>query len=222
MKLIRLIPLALSLTVAGGSLGAQAKADPDIAAAQGKDPMPAGWTMRLDRAGASKATLRFVTEGQAMHVTSGPAAIYWDPKSTVTGPFTAEVTLTQLKKPAHPEAYGIIWGGKNLDADNQEYFYLIVRGDGKYSIKHRAGAETHELAPWTDFAGVAKEDAAGKAKTTLKVEATPTGTKLFANGQLIKELKDVTAGPAGNGIVGVRVNHNLDVLVEGFSVPGKK
>lgn len=215
MKLTRMIPLALALTLAGSAMQAQAANDPDVAAAQGKDPMPAGWTMRLDRANANKSTLRFVDMGPGMHVTSGPAAIYWDPKNTTSGPFTAEVTFSQTKKPTHPEAFGLIWGGKNLEAENQEYFYLIVRGDGKYMVKHRAGTETHELAPWTEHAGVAKEDAAGKAKTTLKVESTAAGTKLYANGQLIKELP---ADASNSGIVGLRVNHNLDVHIDGFSV----
>lgn len=217
MKVTRFIPLALALALSlvAGSAGAQSN-DPDVAAAQGKDPMPSGWQMRLDRPAASKATLRFVDMGPGMHVTSGPAAIYWHPTRTVSGAFVADVSMTQMKKPTHPEAYGIIWGGKNLDEANQEYFYLIVRGDGKYMVKHRAGAETHVIAPWTDHAAVAKEDAAGKAKNTLKVESTDAGTKLYANGQLLREIPR-SAGSA-DGIVGLRVNHNLDVHIDGFTV----
>jgi len=218
MKISRLIPLAFALSLVAASAEAQGN-DPDVAAAQGKDPMPAGWMMRLDRPTASKATLRFVDMGPGMHVTSGPAAIYWNDKNTASGEFTAEVSLTQMKKPTHPEAYGIIWGGKNLDAPNQEYFYLIVRGDGKYMVKHRAGTETHEIAPWTEHAALIKEDAAGKSKNTLKVEASATGTKLYANGQLIKEVP-ASAGSA-DGIVGLRVNHNLDVHLDVLKVAKK-
>ncbi len=207
-----------ALALFAGTAGAQASNDPDVASAQGKDPVPAGWSMRLDRPTASKAALRFVNMGPGLHVTSGPAAIYWNPANTAAGNFTAEVTYTQMKKPTHAEAFGIIWAAKALDGDAQDYMYFIVRGDGKYMIKHRAGAETHEIAPWTEHAGVAKEDAAGKAKTTLRLEVSATGTKLFANGQLIRELPRSGMTASTDGIVGLRVNHNLDVHVDGFAV----
>lgn len=208
----------LALALLAGTAGAQASNDPDVASAQGKDPLPAGWTMRLDRPTASKATLRFVNMGQGMHVTSGPAAIYWNTANATSGPFTAEVTYTQMKKPTHAEAFGIIWAGKDLDGEKQDYMYFIVRGDGKYMIKHRAGAEVHEIAAWTEHAAVAKEDAAGKAKNTLKVEVTATATKLYANGQLIRELPRTGMAANTDGVVGLRVNHNLDVHIDGFVV----
>lgn len=218
MKKVLLFPLVFALLMVAVPAGAQANTDPDVASAQGNDPMPAGWSMRLDKPTASKATLRFVTMGPGLHVTSGPAAIYWNAVNTMSGPFTAEVTFTQTKAPTHAEAFGIIWAGKNLDAENQDYMYFIVRGDGKYMIKHRAGTVTHEIAPWTEHAGVAKQNAAGSAKTTLKVEATATGTKLYANGELVTELPLSGMTASTNGIVGLRVNHNLDVHVSGFSV----
>lgn len=209
----RVASLALALALAAGSLGAQG-ADPDKPAAQGGKTMPAGWEMRLDRATADKSTLSFSASGPAMRVTSGPAAIYWNAKNAASGPFSAEASFTQLKKPSHAEAFGLIWGGKELLADRQEYYYLIVRGDGKYMVKHRAGAETHELVPWTEHPAIIKEDAAGVSKNVLKVESSPVGAKLYANGQLLKELP----GAGANGIVGVRVNHNLDVEITGFRV----
>jgi hypothetical protein len=216
----RLVPRTLLLALAAaialpGSAAAQA-ADPDIAKRQGDRPTPAGWTTRLDRANADKSTLTFAMEGaRAMRITTGPSAIFWDAKNASQGPFALGATFHQLRKPAHPEAYGLIWGGTDLESDRQAYYYLIVRGDGKYMVKHRAGAETHELVPWTEHAALVKEDAEGKATNALRVQATAAGVRLFANGQLLRELP---ADATGDGVAGIRVNHNLDVTVEGFGL----
>ncbi|MHB1298557.1 MAG: hypothetical protein ACYC0B_08530 [Gemmatimonadaceae bacterium] len=209
----RVASLALAIALVAGTIGAQG-ADPDKPAAQGNKSLPAGWEMRLDRANADKSTLQFSMAGPAMRVTSGPAAIYWNAKNATTGPFGVEAGFVQRKKPAHAEAFGLIWGGKALSADGQQYYYLIVRGDGKYMVKRRAGTETHELVPWTEHAAITKEDASGVSRNLLKVESSGTGAKLYANGRLLKELP----GAAATGIVGVRVNHNLDVEITGFRV----
>ena len=91
-------------------------------------------------------------------------------------------------------------------------------------VKHRAGAEVHEIAPWTDAEGVSKEDANGSATTTLRVEVTETSSKLYANGKLAYTLDVGSANGGTDGLVGFRINHNLDVHVGGFAVdvPVKK
>lgn len=211
--------LALALTA--GALGAQNN-DPDVAAQPPNAPRPAGWDMRLDRANASASDIAFTTMGNGMHVTAGPAAIYWNPSRNAKGSYTAEVTFTQMKAPTHAEAYGIIWGAKNLNAPNQDYLYFVIRKDGKYLVKHRAGDATHNVVAWTDHSAIVKEGADGKAKNTLKVEVTDASSKLYANGQLVTEIprQGMTAGT--DGIVGLRVNHNLDVHIEGFTVTAKQ
>src|SRR2546423_6569802 len=111
--------------------------DPDKKAEGGK--LPAGWSGRTDKATAKLEDAKFVAMGSGYHVTSGPAAIYW--KDRVTGPFTASATLTQTKAPTHPEAYGVFFMGNRLDTPDQTYAYLVVRGDGKFMVRHRAGSE---------------------------------------------------------------------------------
>jgi hypothetical protein len=214
MRLTRIVPLVLTLALAGADVGAQAANDPDVAAKK-TGAAPAGWEMRFDRPDADASGINFTAAGNGLRVTTGPAAVLWNAKNVSSGPFALEATFTQVRKPTHPEAYGLVWGGENLKADNQSYYYLIVRGDGKYMVKHRAGAETHELVPWTDHAAIVKEGADGKATNTLRVEATASGVKLLANGQLLRQL---AADATEDGIAGVRVNHNLDVAIDGFAV----
>ena len=194
--------------------------DPDVKAGGGA--LPAGWMGRTDRPTAKIEDAKFVTMGPGFHVTSGPAAIYWRSANTVSGPFTATATFTQTKAPTHPEAYGIFFLGKDLQAANQSYAYLLVRGDGKVMVKHRAGSEVHTILDWTENAAVHKQDANGKATNTLTVDATKADSvRLLVNGAEVAALPGSHAGST-DGIVGLRVNHNLDVHIGEFTVTPKR
>jgi len=194
--------------------------DPDIKANGGA--LPTGWMGRTDRPTAKIEDAKFVTMGPGFHVTSGPAAIYWRDANTTTGPFTASATFTQTKAPMHPEAYGIFFMGKSLQGADQNYAYFLVRGDGKVMVKHRAGSEVHTILDWTENAAVHKQDANGKATNTLTVDATKADSvRLLVNGAEVGALPTSHLGST-NGIVGLRVNHNLDVHIADFSVTPKK
>ncbi|MEO6525413.1 MAG: hypothetical protein ABIP93_02180 [Gemmatimonadaceae bacterium] len=209
------------LVLASAPLSAQADKDPTHKVA-GKTPLPAGWSGRTDRPNDKLSDAKFVTMGSGFHVTSGPAAIYWNAHHTAAGPFVATASLTQTKAPMHPEAYGIIFMGKKLDAADQSYMYFIVRQDGKFMVNHRAGAEVHKLVPWTDHAAVHKADAAGKATNALTVDASKADSvRLLVNGTQVHALPANQFGGT-DGLVGLRVNHNLDVHVGEFSLTPKK
>jgi hypothetical protein len=179
--------------------------------------LPAGWAMRLDNAKADPAKVRFEPMGSAseLHATTGPAAIFWQ-TTPLAGNYRYSVTFTQTKAPAHPEAYGIFIGGKNLDKDNQDYGYLVIRGDGKYMIKHRAGAEVHTIVDWTDLPALKKQDDAGKATNTVAFEVSGGFVKALVNGEEVKRWEK--AYWSGDGLAGLRVNHQLDVHISGPTV----
>jgi hypothetical protein len=212
---------ALSLLVlAATPLTAQMKHDDPDKKAQGGE-LPAGWTGRTDRENTKLADAKFVTMGTGYHVTSGPAAIYWKEANTVSGPFTASATFTQTKAPTHPEAYGLFFMGKNLLTPNQNYAYLLVRGDGKVMVKHRAGKDVHTIMDWTENAAVNKQDANGKATNMLGVDASrPDSVRLLVNGTQVAAMPGSHVGST-DGVVGLRVNHNLDVHVADFAVTPK-
>jgi hypothetical protein len=213
---------ALSLlALAAAPLAAQMKnSDPDRKADGGA--LPAGWTGRTDRDNAKLSDAKFVAMGKGYQVTSGPAAIYWRTNNNVTGPFTATATFNQLKAPAHPEAYGVFFMGKSLETPTQNYAYFLVRGDGKFMVKHRAGKDVHTILDWTDNAAVRKQDANGKATNTLTVDASrPDSVRLSVNGAQVAALEGAHLGGT-DGMVGLRVNHNLDVQVADFTIAPKK
>jgi hypothetical protein len=215
---MRKLIVCVALLAAAAPLAAQQQ-DPDRNPAGG-GRLPDGWSARLDRANASLANVQFATMGDGFHATTGPAVILWRPADTATGEYRASATFAQTRAPTHPEAYGLFIGGKNLEGAQQDYMYFLVRGDGKYMVKHRAGdAETHTIVDWTEHAAVRKQDEAGRATNTLTVEAGEFGVRFLANGTQVAEFlrRDV---PYLNtdGLVGLRINHNLDVHVSGFTV----
>jgi len=180
--------------------------------------LPTGWMGRTDRPNTKLSDAKFVTMGAGFHVTSGPAAIYWKDANKVSGPFTASATFAQTKAPMHPEAYGMFFMGTDLQAPSQSYAYLLVRGDGKVMVKRRAGAELHTILDWTENAAVHKADANGKATNMLTVDATkPDSVRLLVNGTQVAALPGSHVGST-NGVVGLRVNHNLDVHISDFTV----
>jgi hypothetical protein len=193
-----------------------AQADPDHPVAGG-GAIPAGWHVRTEpnrQTGqpASLDNVKFTSMGDGLHTTVGPAAIYWRDRDTITGNFHVVAKMTQMKNPAHPEAFGIFIGGKNLADSGQTYTYFLVRPiDGMYSIRRRTSYMTRPTAivEWTASDAVTKADANGSAANELSIQVQGGKAKFMVNG------KEVYSGDAAkldvSGVVGYRVNHNLDV-----------
>jgi len=189
--------------------------DHDMSVAGG-GALPAGWTDRTDK-GPSK-NVKFVTMGSGFHATLGPAVILYRKADKVTKPFHTLATFTQTKAPMHPEGYGLFVGGNALDGKAQRYVYFLVRGDGKYLVKRRDGDKTTTIQDWTESPAVNKADSSGKATNKLEVanKVDPSKLTFGVNGQ------EVWSAPAKDydwkGVVGLRINHNLDVHVDGFAL----
>jgi hypothetical protein len=212
----KLIVTLAALAAAASPLAAQDhQHDPDHAVAGG-GTLPAGWHAHLDRADASLSNVVFVPMGGGFHVTTGPAVILWNPANAVaSGSFTAHATFAQTKAPTHPEAYGMFIAGNNLDGTAPEYLYFLVRGDGKFMVRHRAAnGDLHTIQDWTENAAIHKQNEQGQATNALAVEGGAGGVRFKVNGTQVAEVPQVTS----TGQVGLRVNHNLDVHVSDFGV----
>jgi len=225
---MRMFGLAAALLVASATTVAAQANDPDRLAANGGVKVP-GWTGRVDpqaaARGATIANASFVAAGSGFHITSGPAAIYWNPANSVPGGnYTVSATFTQTKAADHPEAYGIFLGGQNLESANQSYLYFLVRQDGQYLINHRASdTEVHRIVQWTKHDAVKPMDASGRATNALAIVVGPDKLSFQVNGTEVwnvdRSTIDAGGGHSGtSGIVGIRVNHNLDVHVENFGI----
>src|SRR3989442_11899336 len=107
-----------------------AQGDPDRAVAGGGN-FPAGWHVRTEtnrQTGppAPFENVKFSNMGDGLHTTVGPAAIYWRDRDTISPSYHGVAKLSQMKNPAHPEAFGIFIGGKGPPDSGQSYKYLLV------------------------------------------------------------------------------------------------
>jgi hypothetical protein len=192
-------------------------ADPDHAVGGG-GAIPAGWTARADQ-GAGMGNVKVVPMGQGIHVTLGPAIVLYKEKSAGNGPFHTLATFTQTRKAAHAEGYGLFYGGHALDGAGQKYTYFLVRQDGSYLVKRREGDKTAEVTKgWVPSPAVKQLDAKGTATNLLEIDAKRDPGKVVfkVNGQPVYSM-DAKATDV-NGVVGIRVNHNLDLHIDGFDV----
>ena len=179
--------------------------------------LPEGWQARLDRANANVAAIKFATMPPGWHVTAGPSAIYWNSQHMGTGQYEVRSSIVLTKPSAHPEAYGVFFGGRNLDTDDQRYNYFLVRQDGKYLIKHRAGSETHTIVDWTAHPAVNVPDGGGEAANDLTVRVASDSVHFLVNGQRVNAFPRSAIADL-EGQAGLRINHNLDVHVARLEV----
>jgi hypothetical protein len=174
--------------------------------------LPTGWTLRLDRADAAPDEVLFRYHDGTYRVAHGPAGIYYNPSLIAVGNFRAEAVFVQEHELPHPEGYGLLIGGSDLGGDDQRYTYFLVRQDGKFLVRRRAGDRISTVADWTDHAAVA----AGAATNSLAVEAGADSVRFLINGTL------VTAVPRAqlhvDGLVGLRVNNRLTLAVRSLTI----
>jgi hypothetical protein len=215
--------LAFGVMIAPVVLAAQ---DSDKKVTGGGD-LAAGWQMRVDPRAGSGTAPKFVVMGNGFHATSGSRAIYWREADAAKGNYKVEATFTLSKVPAHAEAYGLVFAGKDLKGPAQNYMYFTLGGNGSFLIKHRAGdAESlvHTIADWTPNAVIAKPDASGKTTDKLEVIVGAQKIQYLINGKEVYSMDRAQAvGPgkmlsSTDGIAGIRVSHNLDVHIAGFKI----
>ncbi len=181
--------------------------------------LPAGWKMRFDKTFAGAKDVKVIEDMGVYHFISDPigAAFYYNPKNEEKGQFEIEADFTQLKPSKHPEAYGVFLAGKNLQKLNQYYLYFLVRQDGKYLIKKRIGNNTKLVVGWTANKNVKAENKKGETINKLSVTVGKTDVVFGANGKKVVSLSKKELGST-DGIVGLRINHNLDVTTHGLTI----
>jgi hypothetical protein len=184
---------------------------------------PQGWRERIDKSTNAQdpdgpGPVKFVTMGTGFHVTAPQAAVFWNPANTATGDYTLKGTFTLMKPSGHTNYYGLVFGGSDLEGPNQAYLYFMVAQDGTWLIKHRQGdATTHEVAPKTPSDAVKKPDATGKSVNALEVRVTESKIDYVVNGTVVHSTPKTGMTAKTDGIYGIRINHLLEVHVDGFS-----
>jgi hypothetical protein len=189
-------------------------------AVAGGGVFPAGWSVRPDE-GGTPAGVKFVPMEPGFHLTMGTAAILYRAEDKASSPAHIIVTMHYFPKKGspHEEGFGLFIGGKDLDGPAQRYSYFLVRGDGTFKVKRRNGAATTDVASknWMASDAIPKADpAAASTRYDLSLLIKDGKVSFMVGG------KEVYSGAAKDldtdGIVGLRVNHNLSVHVQDFAI----
>lgn len=185
--------------------------------------VPKGWMLHSDHStdaedpdapGADK----LMPMGSGVHVIAPQAAVFWKTSDTASSNYTLKGTFTLNKSTGYLEYYGLIFGGSNLESPQQQYLYFVITDDGTWLIKRRNGRSAEEVADKTSSPAIKKPDAKGSCTNTLEVRVTPEKVDFVINGTVVKSLPKTGAAAKTDGIYGLRINHHLDVQVDGLGV----
>ena len=205
--MVRTVLLTAAIAMAAAPLAAQA---------------PDGWKVRIDRSTSAQdpddtPELKFATMGKGFHVTGGPAGTFWNPANTGKGDFTATATFQLMKPSGHVNYYGLIFGAADLEGAAQNYIYFLVAQNGTYAIRHRAGDQVHDIQRGPSPA-VRQPGADGRSSNALEVRVAGNTISYVVNGTVVHTTPKSGMTAKTDGVVGIRVNHQLDVHVDGFTV----
>jgi hypothetical protein len=182
---------------------------------------PKGWKLRVDRSTSASdpdaaGAIKFMQMGSMMHAVNPQAAVYWNPSNTASGNYTLKGTFTLMKPSGHTNYYGLVFGGSNLEGANQSYTYFLVAQDGTWLVKKREGDVASDVLPKAPNAAVKKPDASGKSVNALEVRVGADKIDYVVNGTVVQS--SPKTGVKTDGTYGFRVNHMLEVGIEGLAV----
>ena len=233
MRLVHRSAIAIALvTLIPAAASAQAAAQETNRAVAGGGITVPGWTGKID-AGAEKAgetikNAKLAKEGDALHVTTGPAVTYWNPANKASGDYTVKATFTEPKYMSlndHPHPYGIMIGGNDLGTPQESYLYCAAYGNGNFIVRG-FGPEPFQMNGRRGEANAAVHKAAGPGEpVTQEIALSVKGDKVECaiNGTVVGSYDKAAVVTAGklkstDGVYGIRFAHNTDATVTGLSV----
>ena len=184
---------------------------------------PVGWKVRIDHSQSAQdpdntRDIKFATMGKGFRVIGGPAGVFWNPANTATGNYTARATFNLMEPSNHTNYYGLVFGGGELEGARQSYTYFLVAQDGTYLVKRRDGEDVRDVKPATPHASVKRPDATGRSTNAVELRVSGNTISYVVNGTVVHTTPKTGLTAKTDGIVGVRINHLLNVQVEGFEI----
>ena len=181
---------------------------------------PKGMKMRVDKSTDASdpdnpPDVKVLTAGKGFRVTVWPAVVLWNATNTASGNYSLKGTFTLMKPSSHPNFYGLVFGGSALEGAAQAYTYFTVAQTGAFLIKGRNGEQTPTIGRGQN-AAIKTPDANGTSVNTLEVRVAGDTVTYLVNDQTVHTMPKT--GVKTDGLVGVRINHVLDVQVDGFGV----
>jgi hypothetical protein len=230
MRLVYGSALAVAL-VALASPGLRARGQDTTRSVAGGGISIPGWQGKVD-ASRENGTLtlndaKLAKEGDAMHVTTGPAVVYWNPANKASGDYTVKATFTEpkymnLNDHAHP--YGVFVAGNDLGTDQQSLLYCAAYGNGTFIVRG-FGPASFRMGTGRAEANAAIHKADAKDQpVTQEIALSVKGDKVECaiNGTTVASYAKADAVGAGklkstDGVYGIRSGHNTEVIVKGLT-----
>ena len=190
-----------------------------------------GWTGKIDakeeQAGLNLNSAKFGKEGDALHIVTGPAVTYWNPKNKASGDYTVRATFKELKYMSlnsHPHPYGIVIAGNDLGTDKQSYLYCAAYGNGKFIVRGFGPAAFQMNGRGAEDPAVNKAAGVGEP-VTQEIAMSVKGDKVECaiNNKVVATYDKsalVTEGKlkSTDGVYGLRFAHNTEAFVTGLKL----
>lgn len=222
MRLVLILILVLSCN----SVYAQNRPDPAIPQGQNLQ-VPEGWVVRTDHpeeefiigAHPDSSDIYFVNMTPGWHISTGPAAIFYHPANNTQGNYQVTASIYFFNPGERQrEGYGVFIGGNNLENENQEYIYFLLRNTGEYLIKKRQGEETSVIQDWTPHDAIVIYDnpEVSSVKNDFSVNVSADSIRFMLNGKALVQIP--AAGHSTSGHFGLRINHGVNSHIANLAV----
>jgi hypothetical protein len=192
----------------------------------------AGWSGQIDpgeaRRGGQLSSAKLAKEGDALHVTTGPALAYWNPANTASGDYTVKASFTEPKYMNlndHPHPYGIFVAGNDMGTPNQSYLYCAAYGNGSFIVRGFGPAPFQLNGGHGEANAAVHKAAAAGSPVTQDIAVSVKGDNVTCaiNGTVVGTYKKSDVVGTGklkstDGVYGLRFSHNTEGLVSGLAV----
>ena len=190
-----------------------------------------GWTGEIDAkektAGLTLESAKLAKDGDAFHVTTGPAVTYWNPANKASGDYTVKATFKEPKYMNlnnHPHPYGLMIAGNDLGTDKQSYLYCAAYGNGNFIVRGFGPAPFQMNGRGAPDPAVNKAAGVGEP-VTQEIALSVKGDKVECsiNNKVVASYdKSALVAPgklkSTDGVYGIRFAHNTEALVTGLSI----
>ena len=227
---VRLCTVAAVTLFATNLLYAQESLDTNRKIAGGGITVP-GWLGKVDsdaeKAGQTVNDAKLSLEGNALHVMTGPAITYWNPKNVAKGDYTVSATFSEPKfmnLNTHPHPYGIVIAGNDLGTGLQSYIYCAAYGSGNFIVRG-FGPDPFQLNGRREASDAVHKAAGVGQSVTQEIAMQVKGDKVscIINGSVVKTFEKSELVVPGklkstDGVYGIRFAHNTDAIVTDLKV----
>lgn len=225
-----LVAMCMTVVVRTRVASAQAAQDASRPIADGGVFAP-GWQGELDAADVGRGMVvsnaKLTDESGVLHVTTGPAITYWNPKNTASGNYTVKATFTEPKfmnLNTHPHPYGIFIGGNDMGTPNATYLYCAAYGNGTFIVRGMGPAPFQMNGRGGPAESVHKAAGVGQP-VTQDIAMSVSGDKVSCsiNGAVVASYPKSEVVAAGkmkstDGAYGIRFAHNTEGTVSGLTM----